>query len=365
MRTRCWLALVMSYPLVSGCAHGPALKYTAFSDGGSVPQGDYAGLTKFTLARTLLLVQADKAGVASVSAVLSEAVGEGTHYGVKSLDSPGKFALQLTKFPDSNLVRSVSLSVPASPAGIALPPVTAALDEPAVDGRAPNKGLSMALDMQSLLRDPQPRQLSRVGVASSNHRNVAFEVAFGGVPADAIPTRQLDLHRAGNLYFYSACRTATLTFLTPPLTGQRFTVTIADPNYVQTIALAPGQRVSSHAACGVDVTSPVAGSSQGEAGNPLRLTVFDQRRMQAQNLIATWVTRPAESVERALAATTSRGAGKAGVRRAGHTPNRPEVAKVPNLHRPIGTEAVDKPQNALRNTEIRLPTTDKRQSFTF
>lgn len=365
MRTRCWLALVMSYPLVSGCAHGPALEYTAFSEGGGVPQGDYAGLTKFTLARTLLLVQADKAGVASVSAVPSEATGEGTDYGVKPLHSPGKFALQLTKLPNSNLVRSVSLGVPASPAGLALPQVTRALGEPAMGAKVPNKGLSMALDMQSLLRDPQPGPLSRAGVASSNHRNLAFEVAFDGVPADAIPTRQLDLHRAGNLYFYSACRTATLTFLTAPFTGQRFTVTIADPNYVQTIALAPGQRVSSHVGCGVDVTTPVAGGSQGEAGNPPRLTAFDQQRTRAQNLIAAWVTRPMESVERALAATTSKGASKAGARRAGHPPTHPEVAKVPNLPRPIDTDAVDKPQNALRNTEIRLPATDKRQSFTF
>jgi len=365
MRTRCWLALVMSYPLVSGCAHGPALEYTKFSDGGGVPQGDYAGLTKFTLARTLLLVQADNAGVASVSAVASEAVGEGTDYGVKPLESPSRSALQLIKFPNSNLVRSVSLGAPASPEGTTRPDVIRALPERALPEKVPNKGLSMALDIQALLGEPQPGQLSRAGLASSNHRKVAFEVSFEGVPADAIPTRQLDLHRAGNLYFYSACRTATLTFLTPPLTGQRFTVTIADPNYVQTIALEAGQRVSSHMGCGVDVTTPVAGGSQGEAGNPLRLTAFDQQRMQAQNLIAAWVTRPVESVERALAATTSRGAGKTGARRAGHTPNRPEVARVPNLQRPIDTDAVDRPQNALRNTEIRLPATDKRQSFTF
>jgi hypothetical protein len=359
MRTRSWLALVVGYPFLSGCVQGPALQYTAFSDRGGVPRGDYAGFTKFTLARTLLLVQTDKAGHASALSVPAEAVGEGTDYGVRPLRNPGITSLQLTKIGNTELVRSASLGLPASPGGSGDPgtAVTSASEASA-------SALALALDMQPLLDTPQPGRTSLSGLATSTRRQIAFEVVFEGVPADAIATRQLDLHRAGDLYFYSACRTATVTFLTPPLAHQQFTVTVADPNYVQTVALTEGRRIDSHTTCGVDVTASTGGGDLTQGSSAAHTVALEQQMTRARNLIGIWSTQPAGTVAQALAAVKLKPTAR---------PSRRKGARAPHgvaVHAPDAAPAPEaaanaQPQAPLRNADIRLPFTEKRESYAF
>lgn len=346
MGTRHLLALVMGYGLLGGCAQGPLLHYTAFGDGGQVRQGDYSGLTKFTLAKTLLLVQHAK-GHADVTSIPAEASGIGTDFGILANASGRQAILQLTKIGDTNLVNTLALrpsDLPATHPEVApqsAAPATASIGQP-------KDSTALAIDVQALLDSPRPGPLPLAGLASDGNRELAFELAFEAVPSDAIETRKLDLQRTGNLYFYSACRTATLTFLNPPLAGQRFTLTVADPNYVQTVSMEPGRTIATHPGCGVDVL----------VGDPLQRapTLQVQQVAQARNLASSWTIRALADREAALAALKP-------VAPAKPTRRKGSVGKT-------GTPRVaDKPattaEEALRNTEIRVPPAPRRESFTF
>ncbi|WP_426199096.1 hypothetical protein [Pseudomonas sp. DC3200b2] len=348
MGTRHLLALVVGYGLLGGCAQGPLLHYTAFGDGGQVRQGDYSGLTKFTLAKTLLLVQQAK-GHASVTSIPAEASGIGTDFGILANASGGQASLQLTKIGDTNLVNTLALRPSDLPA--ARPEVASQSAAPATASMSQLKDSTvLAIDVQALLDSPRPGPLPVAGLASDGNRELAFELAFEAVPSDAIETRKLDLQRTGNLYFYSACRTATLTFLNPPLAGQRFTLTVADPNYVQTVSMEPGRTIATHPGCGVDVL----------VGDPLQrapAAAQVQQVAQARSLASSWTTKALPDRKAALAALKPVAPAKP-TRRKGSVgkASAPRVADKP---------ATTTAEEALRNTEIRVPPAPRRESFTF
>ncbi|MBA1242318.1 hypothetical protein [Pseudomonas japonica] len=352
MRTRSVLALVMGYPLLSGCVQGPPLQYTAFSDGGSAPQGDYAGLTKFTLARSLLLVQASAGERAQVTSVPSEAVGDGTDFGIREVPGTAGTALQLTKIGNSNLVSSLALhpTARASSSDNATVPLALPASGPAFTG------LAFTIDTQALLPSARPERVPMSGIVEGAGRQLAFDIVFDPVPADAIETRHLDLQRTGSLYFYSACRTATLTILSAPLAQQRFTVTVADPNFVQTIAVDENRTIASHSACGVDVLA-------NGAGGIIRSGGVADLVAQARSLSTSWRTTPMSDSASALAAVKPLAPPKRSVRKA----SRRTPAQVPpaeaEVEAPAQAEAT--PRNPLRNAEIRLPVPDRRESFAF
>lgn len=351
MKTRSVLALAVGYPLLGGCVQGPPLQYTAFSDGGGPLQGDYAGLTKFTLARSLILVRSSKGEPASVTSVPAEATGEGTDFGVRSLRGASDSALQLTKIGNSNLVQSLALQAapnsvsPLAP-GAALVPQAAAH----VQGH-----LAVAIDVQALLQAAIPGATTVAGVAPGEGGELAFSVAFAPVPADAIPTRSLDLQRTGSLYFYSACRTATLTVLNAPLARQAYTVTVADPHFVQTVAVGAGRVIASHSSCGVDV---LAGA--GAAPDAGAMQALGQWVEQARGLNARWATRPMADTSAALAALGPVARPKPARRK-----SKPVIAASPTP--PPRTTAVPTPaaDGPLRNAEIRAPNPRAGQSFAF
>ncbi|WP_263264242.1 hypothetical protein [Pseudomonas sp. RIT-PI-S] len=350
MRTRAALALVVGYPLLSGCVQGPPLQYTAFSDGGNGSQEDYSGLTKFTLARSLLLVQASKGQPATVAAVPAEAIGSGTDFGIRQLQGTSHLALQLTKIGNSNLVRSLALRSAANPSV----PAADSVEQVTASGPANLGNLALAIDVQALLDTPRPGRVPLAGLAQSANSEFAFDIVFDPVPADAIQTRQLDLQRTGNLYFYSACRTATLTFLNAPLAQQRFTVTVADPNFVQTVAIGADRTIASHSSCGVDVLAGAMAS-----GDPGLARQVDQ----ARNLSASWTTRSMVDAASALAALKP----SEPVKRPRRKPRPAAVEPAPAQAQAQAeaSPAQVPAEGPLRNAQIRVPGPPPRESFAF
>lgn len=347
MGTRHLLALVMGYGLLGGCAQGPLLHYTAFADSGQPSQGDYSGRTKFTLAKSVLLVQRAN-GQTSIASIPAEASGAGMDFGILTNTGGRQAALQVTKIGDTNLVdtlalRSLEPNVPRSePRSAGVAPVTA----PSSQAKG---NLALTIDVQALLDGPRPGRVPMAGLATDGKRELAFEVVFEAVPSDAIETPKLDLQRTGNLYFYSACRTATVTFLNAPLAQERFTLTVADPNYVQTVSMEPGRGIASRAGCGVDVF----------AGQPPLLrpsNLFESQLTQARSLASSWVTKPLVDREAAMAALKPVAPVKPARRKSGAG----KAAASQIAEKPAAA-----PQEALRNTESRIPPAPHRESFTF
>lgn len=355
------LAFVLGSPLLVGCSAAPVkLKYVQYEDGRSEEgHGDYSGLTKFSLAKSILLVRhAETGSAALMTSVPAEASGPRTHFGVQQdTTASGNHLLTVTKLDNSNLVHRLTSDAPLQPdlqykdaASSGVPTaVAASVDLP--DSKKPGAALSLplAIDTGRLLDQAFRGPTTMWAVAENSNRKIAFEIAFDAVPTDAIETRQLDLGKASGLYFYSACRTATVTFLTAPLTRQQFTVTVADPHFVQTIALAPQSSITSHSGCGVDIHSSTAEAPQA-------LYELNQAIAQARSLNTAWQTLPGTDKTSAIAeANASNKAAQ-------------KTAKAAAATAAAATAAAEqkKRDDALRNAEVQLPKQNPpRQTFAF
>lgn len=312
-------------------------------------EGDYTGLTKFTLARSLVLVKANKGQPPRVISIPAEAVGEGTDFGIRQLGASAAEALQVTKLGNSNLVSSLTLGRSLNRARPSLPiPASAAPPKPTLR-------LAVAIDVQALLSAAQPGASLMTGVTRGEGVELAYTVAFAPVGADAIATRALDLNRTGSLYFYSACRQATLRFLNAPLAGRAYTLMVADPHFVQTVAVAPGRTIVSHSACGVDV---LAGSVAQGIDDPAIAQTADL----ARSLNAQWATRLMADSTAALAALKPQAPARP-TRRKGKT----AVAASEAVPATAPAQLLPPPpaNGPLRNAEIRVPTPRPGQSFAF
>ena len=299
------LAMALGTAIATGCSSAPPqLTYVGYQDNSTTPQADYGGLTKFTLAKSILLVKPAPSGSATgatLASVPAEAHGPDTDFGFKQAGGWSSASpLQVSKLDNTNLIRSIGLQASitqVAPSAAKASGPTEVLASPALDAK-PNGAkpamLPLAIDMQKLLATPRREAGVLWGVVENAERKVAFEVSFEGVPVDAIETRQLDLAKAAPLYFYSACRNVTLTFLSTPLERQQFSVTVADPNFVQTIALNRNGTIASHSTCGVDLTT----ASADEAAT---LDALNQRIAQARSVSTAWVTRPALDKSAAVA----------------------------------------------------------------
>lgn len=353
MRISPLLAFVLGSPLLVGCAGAPVkLKYVQYADGPEGTREDYRGLTKFTLAKSILLVRrAAGEQSALMTAVPAEASGPFTHFAVQQDDTAsGDHRLTLTKLANSNLVHRFSntpLTAPAAPilvAPVGLTPIASTIDLPA----SRNTGalsLPLAIDTERLLDRSYREAVTRWGVVENSNRKVAFEIAFDAIPSDAIETRTLDLAKASQLYFYSACRTATVTFLTAPLTRQQFTVTVADPHYVQTIAVTAQTSITSHSGCGVDLHAGVADA-------PDMLRELDQAIAQARSLNSAWQTLPGTDQRSAVAEADASN-------KAAH-----KALKAAATAAAVAQQK--KRDAALRNAEVQLPKQEPdRQTFAF
>ncbi|MFF7710873.1 hypothetical protein [Pseudomonas sp. NPDC007930] len=288
------LALLLGAPLLAGCSAPTAhWRYVEFDAGGDT--ADYSGLGKFTLAKSILLLRPVAQGTPpALLSLPAEASGAHTQFGFQP--QPGSPAPRLATLDSTRLVRSLSLAKGNEPA--AAPPaqpvaVAASIDRGSRATSANPPALPMAVDVQTLLPSAQRGAGSAFAVVENSGYKVALQLAFDAVPAGAIETAQLDLNKASGLYFYSACRAATLTLLSEPFKQQQYTVTIADPNFVQTVALAPGSAVTSHSSCGVDLGG---GSEDASA-----LAALNQAVAQARSVARAWETVPMPTQAQALA----------------------------------------------------------------
>lgn len=357
MRISPLLAFVLGSPLLVGCGAAPVkLKYVQYEDGRGQGREDYSGLTKFSLAKTILLVRhSDSGGPPTLTSVPAEAAGPLTHFGVQQQDSSANQLLTITKLDNSNLVRQLSSAAPGkadssskswsdSPSSVA-----ASIDLDDTRQRTSALTLPLTIDTGRLLDQAFRGATTLWGLSENSNRKIAYEIAFDAVPSDAIETRQLDLSKTAQLYFYSACRTATVTFLTAPLTRQQFTVTVADPHFVQTIAVMPQSSITSHSGCGVDVQASLADAPQA-------LRELNRLIAQARSLNSAWQTQ--RGVDKSSVMAQANASAKAA--------QKARKAAVASAAAAKDAEEQRKRDEALRNAEVQLPKQPpSQQTFAF
>lgn len=274
--------------LAAGCSVAPAVQYE------EVVKPDTQGLPKFKLQSSIIAIdfKRDDKGVplAGGQMVIMSIPAEdpsGRLYAIRAADQWGvNTRLQMTPRENNLLISSLGVEVEdqrvatiqqvaafATKLITFLPALTTLKDS----GTGEPKPKTVAADPFPAVID-----VSRLHLVSEDTRSaqefengrfngiVRYGIKYGPVEPSATPRSGFDFSTARSVYIYSACRDALLTFDYPPGKRHSATVRIADPNFIETIALPAKGKVSAQSACGVSVSSdPVKTNSTLEVLNAL------------------------------------------------------------------------------------------------
>ncbi|MBV6489502.1 MAG: hypothetical protein GHHEDOFH_03484 [Pseudorhodoplanes sp.] len=267
------LKAVLLAGLAAGCSVAPAVQYE------EVIKPDTQGLPKFKLQSSIIAIdfKRDDKGVplAGGQMVIMSIPAEdpsGRLYAIRAADQWGvNTRLQMT--PRENNLLISSLGVEVEDQRVATIQQVAAfatkfLAIPALwsTSVAPGKGKETKT---ARVAEPFPAiiDVSRVHLlpedtgGAQEFENgrfngiVRYGIKYGPVEPSATPRSGFDFSTTRSVYIYSACRDALLTFDYPPGKRHTATVRIADPNFIETIALPAKGKVSAQSACGVSVSS--------------------------------------------------------------------------------------------------------------
>jgi hypothetical protein len=263
---------VVACAAISGCA--PSVRYTALSesDANAATVPDSKGNIKFRLSTTVVYIDYDlityksykDAGlpvqVVPIKATTVATEADGTTFLVEP--TPWFWqneALQISYQGDNKLPKAIGVDVTdelpqyiqAAGTVASLAIAASALNAP------PPLNLPAAIDINSHLTGDTPKTITWTGAAATNGWKYSIEI--GPVSAAALERNKFLASISGtsqSVLFYSACRDAKITLGSDtPYPNKVLDLTIADPNYVETIALPSSGSVNFHTTCGADVVA--------------------------------------------------------------------------------------------------------------
>ncbi|CAI8918624.1 putative Lipoprotein [Pseudomonas sp. IT-P100] len=306
MKTTKLVVSALAAAVLAGCAGQPKALYIPYPQEPAKDAKDYEGLTKFTLAKSILYIDhPDAAKPATLVSTPAESTQEDTRssyrYAIKPHDGMMKKThLTFTKFDGTDLLKTLGITFEDDTAKtaeaiggtiVAIGGVVWAL--PGGTPMATAVTYPMALDTGPLLKDRPlvegredgsgfsvPGKLSKLGADGKPlDGGIGFTITFGKIPDDAIPISEYVQHLGKaeqETFFFSACRTARINFTTGPqeLADMQYSVRVADPNFIQTLKLPVDGSFSMHTTCGADVTGkPSSSPNTWEAVNKIMAQV--------------------------------------------------------------------------------------------
>ena len=175
--------------------------------------------------------------------------------------------LDISKMANTDLVQQIGVSVTDYRVDYinAAAQVITTLAPYAAAGVTPSQSLDrgqlpLELDLVALLKDETANDRGARALAVDRHD---IEVDLGPVPPDAIAFSQDAFPKRGaHSYFYSACRTLTVTYrpsVNAPLTSQ--TVKVSDPHFLQAVRFPTQGSITAQSECGVSVSTQKASVS--------------------------------------------------------------------------------------------------------
>ena len=285
MKIKTLAGCVITSALVAGCSTQPSAFYQPIPTQSATYQGDWAGLSKFTLAKSELVFnqvgEDEKDGKSTKKKIVVTSIpSEAKH----SNSQPTRFAMtpddpfgvttqmSITKVDNTELISSIGTEVEdhrvkyIEGAGA----IVVGLLGIAWSGDKGTKEFQpISIDTYELLTSLKVGRGEGGGQASAVKKSgtqqaVDFTVSFGPVPDDAIDTKVFAAKasdEAQETIFYSACRSIKVHFKDGVLAGQTFSEVIADPRYVQTVKIPEKGKVSFHSSCGVSTSTESSGAS--------------------------------------------------------------------------------------------------------
>lgn len=298
MRTQLLLVVSAFSIALSGCSAQPIVKYELIH-GSENYEGDFEGLAKFNLAKSVLFVSyADEGEGGGIKMVSIPAETDSARYMIRPTRSMGvETRLNVVKIDNTDIISSVGTEVEDNrqkiiqATGAVAVGLIGVMEKP-----APGAILPLTVETEPFLNttkskeaDAEPRQGS---IQNANGEVLDFIIEFGALPVDAIARdvfeRKINDERQ-NVIFYSACRTAKITFLGEPVNHKQFTVTVADPNFVQTARFPEKGKIEMHSACGSNTTT-------AESSVSSTVDVIGAVIAQAKTVREAWKTKSKSDV---------------------------------------------------------------------
>lgn len=259
-------ALAIVAVILCGCAANLSVTYLTYSAGSS-PSPDLKGHQKFKLASPLILIESVKGEKSGVLEVTFKTV---------PVDEPGGPTYAIIPEASLGVVSKVGLAT--RPNSMVAHEVTTEIEDKriefikelggiAVSGIAltsaaravPPLGYRVVVDLADALRSLKSRDAVEVKALAGNVVGPKDDpikvvaVRLSPVSADAVDRGNFPYSDVQSVFFYSACRDATIEFSYQE-TSYIGTVRIPDPNFLQTVSLPKTGKVAFHDQCGVSVT---------------------------------------------------------------------------------------------------------------
>lgn len=295
-------ALLISISTLAACAAQPKALYQVPPKHGEMNEGDWEGLTKFTLAKSQLVIDykdkdKSQAHMLSLPAEAESSDGINTRFMLRPASAWGvNTHLKVTKIENTELLASVGtetedkrIKLLESAGALAVNIISFGITDKGTD----TTSLPISIDSYALMRSGDVERDAKDNIAATasfndtDNNTVHFTASFSAIPDDAIDN-QVFTNKAGSLaqetIFYSACRTVSIHFESGPLEGQQFSATIADPRYVQTLKFPEKGAINFHSICGANTTSSASGSSN-------QLDVLSALITQYKTVQKAWATQ--------------------------------------------------------------------------
>jgi hypothetical protein len=256
--------LVSAVALVSGCATHE-VSYREYSATGAEP--DLEGHTKFKLSGSLILIETvvdEKKKTSSLS--------------FKSVPSEDVTGDSIAIIPHKKLGITSKIGVSMRPNTMLIHDVTTEIEDKRIDTikqigslivsgiglagaakSAPPQDFEGVIDLADLLSKNKRRERGDLPLPAEMTvgTGVTMEVTritLSAISGDATDRSAYPFGTAQKSLIYSACRDATIELLHAGTTAFIGTVRVADPNFIQTVALPLTGKIEFHDQCGVSVT---------------------------------------------------------------------------------------------------------------
>lgn len=273
MRVRVALVLGMCLVTLVACTASPSVKYKDFSVSGP----DLQGYTKFTLqssairARVTIVNPAEtQPGQEPALAISLESVpmafGQ-ARYGVRDSGSDWwiKTEVKLTTRDNTDLVEKLQVEFfdnrqqTIKEAGALAATLLAFAPDPPGDIKNPTGEATIVFDLSSAMK-PEVTTEHDISLSPATinpaYREWHAKIHVGPIPPDAVQRSSFDPTEHTSVYFYSACRdTLVKLYDEKRVLRAMKAVKVADPSFIQTVALPKKGSISSTSECGVSVTS--------------------------------------------------------------------------------------------------------------
>ena len=278
----CFCCALFLVTAIGGCAVQPTVMYTTIPAPKANGSGIHKGLTDDQFDAYYLQASKIRIALAAGASKPDEGPPKFNDYEIKSIpvestkvklvlqhDDPfwADTTLNLAKMANTDLVNEIGVEVSdhrieyinaaAETVKIAvgfLPMAGPGAAEP----RLKLGDLPIEIDLSEILEKNSGEAIKQFPVKNKKETEIIALIDLDAVPPDAQKLSSIDFPVTAHAFFYSACRTAKITTNLDNGKGTKEvfnTVKIADPNWIQKVALPTKGKITMHTECGVSVKS--------------------------------------------------------------------------------------------------------------